>query len=87
MYCVPIYNVLCTSSIISLDLKENKLLILYGQDKTDLDILDFTLINFQQDNETKKCKLKKILLLGTISLFSTILSVCVYHQWVASLNT
>ena len=33
---------------------------MYGQDKTDLDILDFTLINFQQDNETKKCKLKKI---------------------------
>ena len=47
------------TSIISLDLKVNKLLILYGKDKTDLDILDFSLIRFQQENETKKCKFKK----------------------------
>ena len=37
--------------------------------KLDLDILDFSLIRFQQENETKKCKLKKKLLIGTISLF------------------
>ena len=47
------------TSIILLDLKVNKLLILYGKDKTDLDILDFSLIGFQQENETKKCKFKK----------------------------
>ena len=37
----------------------NKLLILYGKNKTDLDILDFSFISFQQENETKKCLLKK----------------------------
>ena len=42
-------------SIISPALKVNKLLILYGKIKTDLDILDFSLISFQQENETKKC--------------------------------
>ena len=47
-----------SESIISLTLKVNKLLILYGKDKTDLDILDFSLISFQEENETKKCKLK-----------------------------
>ena len=32
---------------------------MYGKYKTDLDILDFSLISFKQENETKKCKLKK----------------------------
>ena len=42
-------------NIISPALKVNKLLILYGKNKTDLDILDFSLISFQQENEAKKC--------------------------------
>ena len=61
---------------------------MYGKDETDLDILEFFLISYQQENETKKMQIKKKtkLLLGTISLFSTILSFCVYHPLVASLN-
>ena len=61
-------------------LKVNKILILHGKYKTDLDILDFSSTSFQQEYETKKCKLKINLLLGEISLFSTILSFCVYHH-------
>ena len=68
-----------SARIISFDFKVNKLLILYGKDKTELDILDFSLISSQQEHEKKKYKLKKAIFLGTISLISTILGFCVYH--------
>ena len=67
------------ANIISIDFKVNKLLILYGKDKTELDILDFSLISSQQEHEKKKYKSKKALFLGTISLISTILRFCVCH--------